>query len=205
MRCHYAEEKHQCNQTWCWNVERQAVGSVRSVRRHFTIKLCGPFGLRHPSALCDLSDPLWFFCLGFCGGKAESWQPKASLFTMSKDAESQIYRFHSSVFDEFHDFHGHQGSDRSDLPNMKSWPLETPAAFGNTQEGSTDRSTSKKCSSTHCRNFLRIWMWWKLQSLIALPCIFFSSVIYSDALMVPPCHQEHQMTERPAGVPTPEP
>lgn len=127
--------------------------------------------LRHPSASFGPLWPVWSFVifLGFCGGKAESWQSKASLFTMSKDAESQIYRFHSSVFDEFHDFHGHQGSDRSDLPNMKSWPLETPAAFGNTQEGSTDRSTSKKCSSTHCRNFLRIWMWW---SLIALPCIF---------------------------------
>ena len=88
-----------------------------------------------PSASFGPLWPVWSFVifLGFCGGKAESWQPKASLFTMSKDAESQISRFHSSVFDEFHDFHGHQGSDRSDLPNMKSWPLETPAAFGNTQ------------------------------------------------------------------------
>ena len=73
MRCHFAEEKHQCNQTWCWNVERQAVGSVR---RHFTIKLCGPFGiLRHPSALCDLSDPLWFFSV-FAAAKLSLDSPK---------------------------------------------------------------------------------------------------------------------------------
>ena len=60
VRCHYAEEKHQCNQTWCWNVERQAVGSVRSVRRHFTIKLCGPFG---PSASFGPLWPVWSFVI----------------------------------------------------------------------------------------------------------------------------------------------
>ena len=140
----------------CWKK------SVRSVRRHLTIELFGPFGPLWP-------DPLWFLCLGFCGSKAESWQPKAGLFAMSKDAESQT-QISFLVIDEFH-FHGHQGSDKSNLPNMKSWPLETPAAFGHTREG----STVKKSSFTHCRNFLTIWMWW---SSIASPCIFKKSLSF---------------------------
>ena len=140
----------------CWKK------SVRSVRRRLTIELFGPFGPLWP-------DPLWFLCLGFCGSKAESWQPKAGLFAMSKDAESQTL-ISFLVIDEFH-FHGHQGSDKSNLPNMKSWPLETPAAFGHTREG----STVKKSSFTHCRNFLTIWMWW---SSIASPCIFKKSLSF---------------------------